>query len=77
VYWGITASGNARNVYYAALTAKAKGLLILGLTGENGGTLKGLCDVCICVPRKEVYEVQELHLPVYHALCLYIEDELW
>ena len=77
VFLGITTSGNANNVYYAALTAKAKGLVVLGLTGENGGKLKSLCDICIRVPRTETYEVQELHLPVYHALCLYVEDQLW
>jgi len=77
IFWGITTSGNANNVYYAALTAKAMGLKILGLTGKSGGKLKTLCDVCICVPEIETYKVQELHLPVYHALCLYIEDKLW
>ena len=77
VFWGISTSGNAKNVYYAALTAKAMGLKVLGLTGKSGGKLKALCDVCICVPRTETYEVQELHLPVYHALCLYIENSLW
>ena len=77
VFWGISTSGNAKNVYYAALTAKAAGLEVLGLTGKSGGKLKSLCDVCICVPRDETYEAQELHLPVYHALCLYVEDSLW
>ena len=77
VFWGISTSGNAKNVYYAALTAKAAGIKVLGMTGEGGGRLKTLCDVCIRVPKKETYEVQELHLPVYHALCLYIEDCLW
>jgi D-sedoheptulose 7-phosphate isomerase len=77
VFLGISTSGNAKNVYYAALTAKAKGLKVIGLTGENGGKLKTVCDVCIRVPRTETYEVQELHLPVYHALCLYVEDSIW
>ena len=77
VFWGISTSGNAENVYYGALTAKAAGLKVLGLTGKSGGKLSALCDVCICVPRTETYEVQELHLPVYHALCLYIADLLW
>jgi len=77
IFWGITTSGNAKNVYYAALTAKARGLTVLGLTGQTGGRLKELCDICIRVPRTETYEVQELHLPVYHALCLYMEDCLW
>ena len=77
VFWGISTSGNARNVYFAALVAKAQGLKLIGMTGKNGGKLKTICDVCITVPRLETYEVQELHLPVYHALCLYIEDSLW
>ena len=77
VFWGISTSGNAENVLNAALTAKAGGLKVLGLTGIKGGRLKDLCDVCICVPGTETHEIQELHLPVYHALCLYIEDILW
>jgi len=77
VFWGISTSGNAENVYNAALTAKAAGLKVIGLTGKNGGKLKAVCDICICVPGAETYEIQELHLPVYHALCLYIEDSLW
>lgn len=77
IFWGISTSGNARNVYYAALTAKAAGLKVLGMTGLDGGKLKSICDICICVPRSETYETQELHLPVYHALCLYMEDCLW
>lgn len=77
VFWGISTSGNAKNVYAAALIARAKGLAVLGLTGKDGGKLKPLCDACITVPRTETYEIQELHLPVYHALCLYVEDSLW
>jgi D-sedoheptulose 7-phosphate isomerase len=77
VFIGISTSGNAKNVYYAALTARAAGLKVIGLTGEHGGKLKAVSDICIRVPRTETYEVQELHLPVYHALCLYVEDSLW
>jgi len=77
VFWGISTSGNAKNVYSAALVAKAQGLRVIGMTGQGGGKLKTICDVCIAVPRLETYEAQELHLPVYHALCLYVEDSLW
>jgi D-sedoheptulose 7-phosphate isomerase len=77
IFLGISTSGNAKNVYYTALTARAKGLKVIGLTGEGGGKLKTICDVCVRVPRTETYEVQELHLPVYHAICLYVEDSLW
>jgi D-sedoheptulose 7-phosphate isomerase len=47
------------------------------MTGSSGGLLKSLCDVCITVPAEETYMVQELHLPVYHALCLYLEASFW
>jgi D-sedoheptulose 7-phosphate isomerase len=77
VFWGISTSGNAKNVCAAALAARARGLNVIGMTGKGGGKLKALSDICIAVPRTETYEVQELHLPVYHALCLYVEDALW
>jgi D-sedoheptulose 7-phosphate isomerase len=77
ILWGISTSGNAKNVYYAALVAKAKGMRVLGMTGKDGGALKERCDVCVRVPKTKTYEVQELHLPVYHALCLYLEACFW
>ncbi len=61
----------------AALVARAKGLSVLGLTGEAGGALKEHCDVCIQVPEIETFKVQELHLPIYHWLCIEIEAALW
>lgn len=77
VFIGLSTSGNARNVCLAAEAAKAKGLTVTGLTGQSGGRLKGLCDLCICVPATETYHVQELHLPVYHCLSLMLEDEFF
>lgn len=74
VLLGISTSGNSKNVIYAAETAKAKGLVTIGLTGETGGRLKELCDICICAPSKVTYEIQEYHLPIYHALCIMIEE---
>ena len=68
--WGISTSGNAKNVIHAIMAAKGSGAVTLGLTGSGGGELKKLCDVCICVPETETYKVQELHLPVYHAICM-------
>ncbi|MDR0602599.1 MAG: SIS domain-containing protein [Treponema sp.] len=76
VFLGITTSGNSRNVTAAAVTAKALGLTVLGLTGEGGGKLKAHCDICLAVPARETYKVQELHLPVYHSLCLAVEKTL-
>ena len=74
VLLAITTSGNSQNVLYAAVTAKAKGMTVIGLTGEGGGKLAPLCDTCIKAPERETYRVQEYHLPIYHTLCLMIEE---
>lgn len=73
----ISTSGNSANVVYAAEVAKVKGMKVIGLTGISGGKLKNLADICIAVPEKETFKVQELHLPVYHALCLAAENEMF
>jgi D-sedoheptulose 7-phosphate isomerase len=73
VFLGITTSGNSKDVVYATVVAKAKGLKTIALTGNTGGKIKDLADVSIIVPQTETYKIQELHLPVYHALCLEIE----
>lgn len=74
VFWGISTSGNSKNVLYAATVAKAKGMKVIGLTGANESKLSKMADVCIKVPRTETYRIQELHLPIYHCLCLMIEE---
>ena len=74
---GISTSGNSKNVLYAAVTAKAKGMKVIGLTGAKESRLADLSDVCIRVPETETYMVQELHLPVYHVLCLMIEEKFF
>lgn len=73
VLLGISTSGNSKNVLYAAVTARAKGLKVIGLTGKSGGALVDYADVCIRVNETETYKIQELHLPVYHCLCLMLE----
>ena len=74
VFWGISTSGNSPNIIYAAIVAKARGLKLIGLTGEKESKLSSIADVCIRVPQKETFMVQELHLPVYHGLCLMLEE---
>ena len=73
VLWGISTSGNAQNVCHAARVARAKGLRVLGMTGAQGGALCALCDVALRVPADQTYRIQELHLPLYHALCAMLE----
>lgn len=74
VLFCITTSGNSQNILNAAITAKAKGLKVIGLTGKTGGKLKQYCDISICVPSTDTPDIQELHLPIYHTICAILED---
>lgn len=77
VFLGISTSGNSKNVLYAAITAHAKGMKVIGLTSAKSSKLEQMSDVCIKVPQTETYMIQELHLPVYHCLCLMLEEEFF
>jgi D-sedoheptulose 7-phosphate isomerase len=71
---GLSTSGNSKNVVNAIKVAKAFGVKTVGMTGDNGGIMKGICEITIQAPEHETYKIQELHLPVYHALCAMIES---
>ena len=73
----LSTSGNSANCVNAARVAQAKGLKVVSLTGAGGGRLGELADAAIAVPETETYKIQELHLPIYHALCAALEDELF
>ena len=77
VFLGISTSGNSRNILFAAVTAKSKGLKVIGLTGQKPNRLAELADVCIQVTETETYKIQELHLPVYHCLCMMLEEHFF
>lgn len=77
VLLGISTSGNAKNIDYAVTVAKARGMKVIGLTGKDGGKLAARADVAVIVPEQETYRIQELHLPVYHALCLMLEERFF
>ena len=77
VLLALSTSGNSRNVVLAAQVAKARGLATIALTGASGGKLKSVCQVSICVPATLTPDIQELHLPIYHALCRMIEDHFF
>ncbi|MBQ3853189.1 MAG: SIS domain-containing protein [Anaerovibrio sp.] len=74
---GISTSGNSANVIYAVQMARVKGIKTIGLIGNRECRLKALCDIAICVPETETYKIQELHLPVYHMLCMAVENEFF
>lgn len=70
----ISTSGNAVNLIHAARLAGSLGVKTIALTGRSGGRLAEICDVAIKVPADETYRVQEYHLPVYHEICMRLED---
>lgn len=77
VLLAISTSGNSKNVMYASVVAKAKDMKVIGLTGENGGQLNNLADCMIKAPSSETFMIQEYHLPIYHCLCLMLEEVLF
>ena len=77
VFLGISTSGNSKNVMSATVVARALGIKVIGLTGKIGGELAKVADVTIKVPETETYKIQELHLPVYHCLCMMLEDRFF
>lgn len=70
----ISTSGNSENIINAAILARALGIHVIALTGMRRGLLEKYSDVVIAVPEKETYLIQELHLPIYHCICLALEE---
>ncbi|MBO5913479.1 MAG: SIS domain-containing protein [Clostridia bacterium] len=77
VLLGISTSGNSKNVIYASQVAKSKGMTVIGLTGKTGGKMNDKCDICLKAPEIETYKIQERHLPMYHTICLCLENEFF
>ena len=77
VFLAISTSGNSENIISACVVAKALNIKLIGLTGKKPSKLSDYADICIQVPETETYKIQELHLPVYHALCLMLESNYY
>ena len=77
VFLSISTSGNSKNIMNATVVARALGIKVIGLTGENGGELAKVADVAVKAPETETYMIQELHLPIYHCWCLMLEEHFF
>jgi D-sedoheptulose 7-phosphate isomerase len=77
VLLGISTSGKSKNIVYALETAKALGLGTIALTGKEGNACGRIADITIHSPEKATFQVQEDHLPIYHALALALENEFF
>lgn len=73
----LSTSGNSKNVVYAAETAKAVGTKTIAVTGRKESDLSSICDITIRLPAQSPKDVQEMTLPVYHFLCLAVENHFF
>jgi D-sedoheptulose 7-phosphate isomerase len=74
---GLSTSGNSGNILRALTVARAFGVKTIGLTGSKPGGMDALCDILIRTPGTQTHKIQELHLPIYHTICLMVEQELF
>lgn len=77
VLFGQSTSGDSENVIQAFKVARSKGICTIALTGSSGGRLASEADCVIAVPSDKVQLIQEYHLPVYHAICLSLEEHFF
>jgi len=76
VLLAISTSGNSRNILRAIETAREYGVLVIGMTGEAGGRMRDLCDLCLCAPSDRTARIQEMHITIGHTLCELLEERL-
>ncbi len=76
VLLAISTSGNSPNVIKAVESAKRNRVTVIGFTGESGGKLRDICDICLCVPSTVTARIQEVHITAAHAICSIAEKRL-
>lgn len=72
---GISTSGNSRNIIRTIEAAREMDIAVIGLTGETGGIMAALCDVCLKVPSVSTPRIQEMHIAVGHLICELVEAD--
>lgn len=76
VFLAISTSGNSRNILRAIEAAHALKVIVIGLSGESGGQMAALADLCLCVPSKSTARIQEMHITIGHTICDLLEERL-
>jgi D-sedoheptulose 7-phosphate isomerase len=76
VLLAISTSGNSANILRAIEAARKCKISVIGLTGETGGKMRSVCDLCLCVPTKSTPRMQEMHITIGHAICELLEERL-
>jgi D-sedoheptulose 7-phosphate isomerase len=76
VLLAISTSGNSRNILRAIEVARQRNVKVIGLTGASGGEMRGVCDLCLCVPSSSTPRIQEMHITLGHTICELVEEQL-
>jgi D-sedoheptulose 7-phosphate isomerase len=76
VLLAISTSGNSMNILKAIEAARNIKMHVIGLTGETGGKMREVCDLCLCIPSKSTARIQEMHITIAHAICELLEERL-
>jgi D-sedoheptulose 7-phosphate isomerase len=74
IFIAYSTSGKSKNILMALNQAKSRRLISIGMTGNQGGAFKDLCDHTIEIPSSETPHIQEGHLMVGHSICALIEE---
>lgn len=77
VLWGISTSGNSKNVNLALEAAHRRGMVTIGSAGKDGGSMKALCDEVFLVPSPTTARIQEMHILCAHIICQIIDEMDW
>ena len=76
VLLAISTSGNSRNILEAIDAARNLNMQVIGLSGESGGKMRDVCDLCLCIPSRSTARIQEMHITIGHAICELLEERL-
>ncbi|MFN8309392.1 MAG: D-sedoheptulose 7-phosphate isomerase [Chitinophagales bacterium] len=77
VLFGLSTSGNSKNVILAQEEAQRRGMIVISLTGQSGGKMKDSCDYLLNMPSSDTPRIQEGHMLVGHIICQLVEEELF
>lgn len=76
VLLAISTSGNSANILKAIEAARNRKVHVIGMTGETGGNMREVCDLCLCIPSKSTARIQEMHITIGHTICELLEERL-
>lgn len=75
--YALSTSGNSPSILRAAEAARARGMTVVGMTGQGGGKLRHLCDYCLEAPSRDTPRIQELHITIGHLICELVEKAIF